>query len=194
MKKFILILYMFILVFSSYAEELNKMSFNIVLKREGFTDYYFAEKGSTTRKQDIVFSLITNNGSVYRSTESARFCWEIYEVGTYNISLVFKSDVDGYMLGNVVANSTSNYNYSVSITGSNNLTEIPKEINVSNSTAPLVETARTIELSGLTVSENSESKSNIGYIDMDFSLTSNRGFIDGQYQGKIEVYVDVIGP
>lgn len=198
MKRYVLLIVcIFIFTFCIYAVDPN-MTFSIVLNREGFTNYYFAEKGGTTRISSIVFSFPTVTDSVYQSVASLRFGWEIYEGGTYSINLVFASPQDGYMLGNVdLTSPTKGYNYSIRIdrnTSSvvkgtilpSDKVVFPDEANVS-----LAVEGRTLTISNLVVDTNN-STGNAGHIDLDLTLASSQGFTEGQYAGEIAVTIETL--
>ncbi len=209
MKRVVILLAVFLLVLSSIVavETLkDSTSFNIELTKRGTTRWYFASANSDTPISTVLFGLVQNQTAV----ASFRFGWEIYDKGTYTVSLIFRSpgglgaDENGndWMLRNTNSNSqTKGYNYSayqISYDTNGNQSVGADLFPTDNSiTAALPVEDRTITL----LNGKSISVSDLGHSDLQLSIEAPsyyedgievKGFIEGQYEGEIVVNVTVV--
>lgn len=212
MKRVVILLAVFLLVLSSIVavETLkDSTSFNIELTKRGTTRWYFASANSDTPISTVLFGLVDEETQTAEA--SFRFGWEIYDKGTYTVSLIFRSpgglgaDENGndWMLRNTNSNSqTKGYNYSayqISYDTNGNQSVGADLFPTDNSiTAALPVENRTITL----LNGKSISVSDLGHSDLQLSIKapsySNEGgivvtgFIEGQYEGEIVVNVTVV--
>lgn len=213
MKKFIYIAFIVALLNSAIipAKGISSGNFDLVLTRPGVTDYYFTSHGSDNRlSEEVTFSLVS--GTPPKATAELGFTCHMYDVGTFNVDLIFasstenygKSDTKDFML-RYKDDGRIGLNYSVSAServddsasGGTWTLNFVNDSNNTNSTIlpPPVESSRTLRLinGGEVTASSGISKS------FDINLTLNAptssdnngatGFMAGQYEGEIVVNV-----
>ena len=219
MKKFIYIAFIVALLNSAIipAEDIiSSGSFDLVLTRPGVTDYYFTSYGSDNRlSEEVTFSLVS--GTPPKATAELGFTCHMYDVGTFNVDLIFASSTENY--GNTDTDTSDfmlrykddgriGLNYSVSVSerdeasasartlGSLEFVDDPYGTN-STISSLAVESSRTLRLinGGKVTASSGISRS------FDIKLTLNAptreddkgdavtGFSAGQYEGEIVVNV-----
>lgn len=212
MKRVVILLAVFLLVLSSIAAlwtSKDSTSFNIELTKRGTTRWYFASANSDTPISTVLFGLVDEETQTAEA--SLRFGWEIYDKGTYTVSLIFRSpgglgaDENGndWMLRNTNSNSqTKGYNYSayqISYDTNGNQSVGKDDLFPTDNsiTEALPVENRTITL----LNGKSISVSDLGHSDLQFSIKAPSysndgivvtGFIEGQYEGEIVVNVTVV--
>lgn len=182
--------FIFLFVFFSGLHATAPKEFTIIFKRSGVTDYYFTdEKNSETRLNRVVFSFVKqkDNGVPYSEAELG-FHYQIYEPGSYNISIQFKPEGASYMLQSTgvedIGVEDIGYDYSVYVDGSTS----PSELN--NGKYYLFDEYKVI-------SKNGNLIGNVGFrLEVvppgkeleDESISY--AFMGGQYTGEIAVIVE----
>ena len=218
MKRFLSIVLTISLMFPSAigAKDITSGNFDLVLTRPGVTDYYFTSHGSDNRlSEEVTFSLVS--GTPPKATAELGFTCHMYDVGTFNVDLIFASSTENYgttdfMLRHKKDEDTG-LNYSVSVSerdeasasaktlGSLEFVDDPYGTN-STISSPAVESSRTLRLinNGGVSASSGISKS------FDIKLTLNAptrlnneekpkpvtAFSAGQYEGEIVVNVTTV--
>ena len=97
MKRFLSIVLTISLMFPSAigAKDITSGNFDLVLTRPGVTDYYFTSHGSDNRlSEEVTFSLVS--GTPPKATAELGFTCHMYDVGTFNVDLIFASSTENY--------------------------------------------------------------------------------------------------
>ena len=186
------------------AKGISSGSFDLVLTRPGVTDYYFTSAGSDNRlSEEVTFSLVS--GTPPKATAELGFTCHMYDVGTFNVDLIFASSTENYgttdfMLRHKKDEDTG-LNYSVSAQerteGSSANGSVINSLGFAGDgiSSEAYEEERTLRLinGGEVTASSGISKS------FDINLTLNAptssdnngatGFMEGQYEGEIVVNV-----
>lgn len=220
MKRFLGIVLTISLMFPSAigAKDITSGNFDLVLTRPGVTDYYFTSYGSDNRlSEEVTFSLVS--GTPPKATAELGFTCHMYDVGTFNVDLIFASSTENYgtpgtedfMLRH--KEKDIGLNYSVEVyeradgssdngkeVGSLSFSDADDGTNSVISSKP-TEIRRTLRLinNGVVSASSGISKS------FDINLTLNAptskddkekdavtGFMAGQYEGEIVVNVTTV--
>ncbi len=196
------------------ATEISFGSFDLVLTRPGVTDYYFTSYGSDNRlSEEVTFSLVS--GTPPKATAELGFTCHMYDVGTFNVDLIFASSTENYGNGETEdfmlhhkEKEEIGLNYSVSVSerdgdsSGNILLSFSDASDGSDSkiSSKVSEEKRTLQL---IKSETVKASSGISK-NFDIELTLNAptrkddkgdavtGFTEGQYEGEIVVNVTTV--